>query len=98
MVAPCGSAIPGRSVTSTRTSNADIDPTPGTGTGAVANGRRLPSPAMNAVVAEGLSKRFGTTEALRSVDFEIKRGKVLGLLGPNGAGKTTAVRILCTLL
>jgi len=53
---------------------------------------------MSAVIAEGLSKRFGDTEALRGVDFEIERGKVLGLLGPNGAGKTTAVRILCTLL
>ncbi|MEO5679521.1 MAG: ATP-binding cassette domain-containing protein [Acidimicrobiales bacterium] len=53
---------------------------------------------MHAVVAEGLVKRFGATEALRGVDFEIERGKVLGLLGPNGAGKTTAVRILCTLL
>src|SRR5262245_27465549 len=51
-----------------------------------------------AVVAEGLRKRFGGTEALRGVDFEIERGRVLGLLGPNGAGKTTAVRILCTLL
>ena len=53
---------------------------------------------MTAVVAQGLSKRFGDTVALRAVDFEIERGKVLGLLGPNGAGKTTAVRILCTLL
>ncbi len=55
-------------------------------------------PDVSAVVAEGLSKRFGETEALVGVDFEIPRGKVLGLLGPNGAGKTTAVRILCTLL
>jgi ABC-2 type transport system ATP-binding protein len=53
---------------------------------------------VSAVVVEGLRKRFGETEALRGVDFEIERGKVLGLLGPNGAGKTTAVRILCTLL
>lgn len=53
---------------------------------------------MSAVVADGLSKRFGETEALREVDFQIERGQVLGLLGPNGAGKTTAVRILCTLL
>ena len=53
---------------------------------------------MSVVVAEGLTKRFGDTKALRGVDFEIGRGRVLGLLGPNGAGKTTAVRILCTLL
>jgi ABC-2 type transport system ATP-binding protein len=53
---------------------------------------------MTAVVAEGLVKRFGRTEALRGVDFEIERARVLGVLGPNGAGKTTAVRILTTLL
>jgi ABC-2 type transport system ATP-binding protein len=51
-----------------------------------------------AVVAEGLQKRFGDTEALRGVDLSIERGHVLGLLGPNGAGKTTTVRILTTLL
>jgi ABC-2 type transport system ATP-binding protein len=51
-----------------------------------------------AVIAQGLVKRFGDTEALRGVDFEIERATVLGVLGPNGAGKTTAVRILTTLL
>jgi ABC-2 type transport system ATP-binding protein len=51
-----------------------------------------------AVVAEGLTKRFGDTEALRGVDLEVEHATVLGLLGPNGAGKTTAVRILTTLL
>jgi ABC-2 type transport system ATP-binding protein len=54
--------------------------------------------AVPAVVAEGLTKRFGDTEALRGIDLEVERATVLGLLGPNGAGKTTAVRILTTLL
>jgi ABC-2 type transport system ATP-binding protein len=52
----------------------------------------------NAIVAEGLVKRFGTVEALAGVDLEVPRGTVLGLLGPNGAGKTTAVRILTTIM
>ncbi|MBT2213586.1 ATP-binding cassette domain-containing protein [Actinomadura sp. NEAU-AAG7] len=54
---------------------------------------------MNHVIqAEGLRKRFGTTQALDGVDLAVRRGTVLGVLGPNGAGKTTAVRILATLL
>jgi oleandomycin transport system ATP-binding protein len=52
----------------------------------------------NAVLAEGLAKRFGETTALDGVDLAARTGTVLGLLGPNGAGKTTVVRILATLL
>lgn len=51
-----------------------------------------------AVIVEGLEKSFGSTRALDGIDFQVKRGTVLGLLGPNGAGKTTTVRILTTLL
>ena len=52
----------------------------------------------NAIVAEGLVKRFGETTALDGVDLAVRTGTVLGLLGPNGAGKTTAVRVLATLI
>ena len=50
------------------------------------------------IEAEGLTKRFGATQALAGVDISADRGQVLALLGPNGAGKTTIVRILATLL
>jgi ABC-2 type transport system ATP-binding protein len=51
-----------------------------------------------AILAEGLQKRFGTTQALAGLDLVVEQGTVLGVLGPNGAGKTTTVRILTTLL
>jgi oleandomycin transport system ATP-binding protein len=51
----------------------------------------------NAIEAEGLVKRYGTTTALDGVDLAVRAGTVLGVLGPKGAGKTTAVRILSTL-
>ncbi len=48
----------------------------------------------NAVVACGVSKRYGATLALDSLDLEIREGEVFGLLGPNGSGKTTFIRLL----
>ncbi|MFG2988140.1 sugar ABC transporter ATP-binding protein [Streptomyces sp. NPDC048257] len=42
----------------------------------------------------GLSKRFGGTHALASVDLDVHRGSVLALLGPNGAGKSTLIKVL----
>jgi oleandomycin transport system ATP-binding protein len=51
----------------------------------------------NMLEAEGLTKRFGPTQALAGVDLTARAGSILGVLGPNGAGKTTALRILTTL-
>lgn len=43
---------------------------------------------------EGLSRKFGEREAVRSLSLEIPRGEVFGLLGPNGAGKTTTISMV----
>jgi ABC-2 type transport system ATP-binding protein len=43
-----------------------------------------------------LRKAYGNgTEALKSVDLDIRRGEIFALLGPNGAGKTTLINIVC---
>ena len=49
---------------------------------------------MSAIIAKGVSKRYGPTLALDSLDLDIARGEVFGLLGPNGSGKTTFIRLL----
>src|SRR5882757_4521561 len=82
---PC-QAVPGRASPCQRA----VRPVPG----------RPPNlgPMTYAIEAEGLTKRFGKTQALAGIDLAAPEGTVLGVLGPNGAGKTTAVRILATLL
>jgi len=52
----------------------------------------------NAIVARGLTRRFGEVDAVAGIDLDIGTGEIYGLLGPNGAGKSTTVRMLCTLL
>jgi ABC-2 type transport system ATP-binding protein len=51
-----------------------------------------------AIRTEALSKAFGSTYALRSLDLEVAAGEVIGYLGPNGAGKTTTIRCLLGLI
>ncbi|HEY5307700.1 MAG TPA: ATP-binding cassette domain-containing protein [Casimicrobiaceae bacterium] len=41
---------------------------------------------------DALRKKYGTSEVVRGLSFEIRRGECFGLLGPNGAGKTTTLR------
>jgi len=48
----------------------------------------------DAVVAEGLTKRFGSKPAVDALDLHIPRGCTFGFIGPNGAGKSTTIRML----
>jgi ABC-2 type transport system ATP-binding protein len=50
------------------------------------------------IQVKDLKKSFKTTEVLKGVNFEVRRGEIFALLGSNGAGKTTTVNILATLL
>ena len=46
-----------------------------------------------ALAVHGLTKRYGSVDALKGVDLEVGEGELVGLLGPNGAGKSTLVKI-----
>ncbi len=50
-------------------------------------------PAQDVILhVNALRKKYGTSEVVRGLSFEIRRGECFGLLGPNGAGKTTTLR------
>jgi ABC-2 type transport system ATP-binding protein len=51
-----------------------------------------------AIIAEGLTRRFGSFVAVDRVSFSVQPGEVVGYLGPNGSGKTTTLRMLLGLL
>jgi ABC-2 type transport system ATP-binding protein len=51
-----------------------------------------------AILLDRVSRRFGPTEAVRDLSFEVRRGEMFGLIGPDGAGKTTAIRLMCGLI
>jgi ABC-2 type transport system ATP-binding protein len=52
--------------------------------------RPLPDP----IRTVDLSKRYGSTLALDSLNLTVRQGEVYGFLGPNGAGKTTTIRVV----
>src|SRR5262249_29719529 len=52
------------------------------------------APPNTVIVAESLSKRYGSASAVDQISFNIRKGEVFGLLGPNGAGKTTTILMM----
>jgi ABC-2 type transport system ATP-binding protein len=42
--------------------------------------------------------RYGRTEAVHGISFDVPRGAIFGFIGPNGAGKTSTIKVLATLL
>lgn len=61
-----------------------------------------PSPPLDrkeiVIGAKDLNKRFGSFQAVKNFQLEIRNGDIYGLLGANGAGKTTSIKIICGLL
>lgn len=51
----------------------------------------LPTPVLS---MRGITKRYGSVDALRGIDLDVHQGEVVAILGPNGAGKSTAIGIL----
>ena len=46
------------------------------------------------IKVQNLVKKYGYLEAIKSLNFEIEKGEIIGFLGPNGAGKTTTMKII----
>jgi ABC-2 type transport system ATP-binding protein len=61
-------------------------------------GGTFPSTFMPLIETSGLSKQFGSVQALAGLDLRVMPGEIYGLLGPNGAGKTTAIKIIIGLV
>lgn len=53
---------------------------------------------MAAIEVCGISKRYGSVEAMRDVTFNVEQGEIFGIIYPDGAGKTSLYRIMATLL
>ena len=50
------------------------------------------------IKVQQLTKRYGAATAVDAIDFEVKKGEIVGFLGPNGAGKSTTMRMLAGFL
>jgi ABC-2 type transport system ATP-binding protein len=56
------------------------------------------APAEAVLSVRELAKRYGATDAVDRVSFEVRRNEIVGLLGPNGAGKTTTLNMIMGVL
>jgi ABC-type multidrug transport system, ATPase component len=52
----------------------------------------------NSIKVINLNKSYGSKEAVKNINFEIKENEIVGLLGPNGSGKTTTIGMILGLL
>ena len=52
------------------------------------------TPSDAVISTRGLTKHYGSIEALTDLDLDVRRGEIFGFLGPNGAGKSTTIRTL----
>jgi putative spermidine/putrescine transport system ATP-binding protein len=58
----------------------------------------VPEPQPEKLMAQGLSKHYGTVVALEPTDLSIARGELLTVLGPSGSGKSTLLHVICGLV
>src|SRR5687767_12282706 len=52
----------------------------------------------DAIVLEGVTKRFGDFTAVDGLSLAVPTGSIYGFIGPNGSGKTTTLRIIMHIL
>ena len=50
------------------------------------------------LIIDNVSKSYKDVNAIKNIDFAVKKGEIFGLIGPDGAGKTTLMRLIATLL